>query len=100
METFASIIDTLVLVSGFLIWILFVPQIRLLLKEKQSRTNSLFLQWGSLLIQICLLIQVILRSNYQLAFVQAVSIVGVTITLILIHYYRRYPGGRKIQKGT
>lgn len=98
METFAAFIDTLVLVSGFLIWILFVPQIRLLLKEKQSRTNSLFLQWGSLLIQICLLIQVILRSNYQLAFVQAVSILGVATTIVLIHYYRRYPGGRQNHK--
>ena len=94
MEMLSSVIDTLVLVCGFGIWVFFIPQIRLLLKEKESKTNSLSLMWGSFVIQTLVLIQVLLRENWPLVFVQAMSLTGVTITLILIHYYRRYPGGR------
>lgn len=95
MEAFESVINWLVLISGFFIWLLFVPQIRLLLKHKEAQTNSLALLWGSFVIQVLVLIQVALQANWQLAFVQAVSISGVTITVCLVHYYRRFPGGRR-----
>lgn len=94
METFVAIIDTLVVVAGFLIWLLFIPQIRLLLRERQSRTNSIYLTGGSFLLQSLLLTQVVLYQNWPLAFVQTMSLTGVTVMLALILYYRRFPGGR------
>lgn len=94
MEALSRIIDILVVVSGFFIWILFVPQIRLLLREKESKTNSLILLCGSWAIQALILAQVALRANWPLLFIQAMSFIGVSITLYLVHYYRRYPGGR------
>ncbi len=94
--SFVGIIDSLVFLGGLFIWILFFPQILLLLKEKQANTNSLFLTGGSLVLQILLLIQAILRLNWPSAFVMGMSVLGNLVIVVLVLYYRRFPGGRKL----
>jgi uncharacterized membrane protein len=94
--SFLHIIDSLVFISGFFIWVLVLPQILLILKKKQAQTNSLFLTVGSLVFQLLLLTQAVLWINWPSAFVMGTSVVGNAIVTVLILYFRRYPGGRKI----
>jgi uncharacterized protein with PQ loop repeat len=63
MPTFAEAINWLVGIGGFLSWLLFVPQIRLLTREKISTSISLWLIWGSWVLQGLILIQAILQGN-------------------------------------
>jgi len=89
-----SLFDTLVLISGFFVGVIFIPQIRLLLKVKESTSLSAGSLWLTWILQTVVLIQILLHANYQLAFMQSVSLAGVSIELILLYYYRVYPGGR------
>jgi len=91
--TFLQVIDALVFISGFFIWLLVLPQILLLLKKKQAETNSLFLTVGSMLFQLLLLVQALLWLNWPSAFVMGTSVLGNGVVAFLIVYYRRYPGG-------
>jgi hypothetical protein len=93
--SFADIIDSLVFFGGLFIWVLFLPQILLLLREKHARTNSLLLTGGSLALQLLLLAQALLRENWPSAFVMGMSVLGNAIIVVLILYYRRFPGGEK-----
>jgi hypothetical protein len=87
-------VDWLVGLSGFFVWILFIPQIKLLLEVKESRSNSI---WASVLsggLQMLILLQALLNSNWALFFTTTVSVVFVAIVLVIILYYRKFPGGR------
>jgi len=91
--TLMNIVDSLVFFGGFFIWVLFLPQVLLLIKEKQARTNSLFLTGGSFALQLLLLFQAVLRENWPSTFVMGMSVLGNAIIIVLIIYYRRFPGG-------
>jgi uncharacterized protein with PQ loop repeat len=90
----SMVIDWLVATAGLFTWILFFPQIRLLLKVKDSRSISLGMTWGSWILQTLILVQSILHHNWSLALTMGVSVVCLTVTNAIIHYYRKYPGGR------
>lgn len=92
--SFVETIDLLVGVLGFFTWVLFLPQIKLLIKEKSSKSISLGMTWGSWGIQVLILTQSLLHQNWSLALTMGVSVVFLTITNALIHYYRFFPGGR------
>ena len=89
------IMDSLVVLSGFVIWLLFIPQIKLLISVKESKSNSLWasgLSWG---LQVLILFQAILYANWSLVFAMGASVFFLTILILVILYYRRFPGGRK-----
>ncbi len=96
--TLLSVVGGLVLVGGFFIWLLVLPQILLLLREKRAQTNSLFLTCGSLGLQLLLFLQAVLRLNWPSAFVMGMSVLGNAIITILIVYYRHFPGGKSSKK--
>lgn len=91
LETF---VDGLVVVAGFVGWIVFVPQIRLLLQMKKSDTISLGMVWGSFALQATIFFQGLLKKNWPLVFVMSTSLICLCIILFLIYRYRRWPGGR------
>jgi hypothetical protein len=87
-------IDLLVVMSGFATWIIFIPQIRLLLSVKDSKSISLWttgLSWG---LQVLILLQALLNYNWPLVFTMGVGIFFLTVVILIILYYRQYPGGR------
>jgi len=88
-------IDWLVGVSGLFTWLLFLPQIKLLISLKDSKSISLGMTWGSWVIQVLILTQSILYETWTLAFTMGVSVLFLTITNGCIHYYRTFPGGRR-----
>lgn len=92
--SFIEAVDLLVGVLGFFTWALFLPQIKLLIKEKSSKSISLGMTWGSWAIQVLILLQSVLHQNWSLALTMGVSVIFLTITNALIHYYRFFPGGR------
>lgn len=87
-------IDWLIGMAGLLTWILFLPQIRLLISVKDSKSISLGMTWGSWVLQVLILTQSVLHQNWTLTFTIGMSVLFLTITNALIHYYRFYPGGR------
>lgn len=87
-------VDGLVVVAGFVGWIVFVPQIQLLWRMKKSDTISPGMVWGSFALQAILFIQGILKKNWPVVFVMSTSLICLCITLFLIYRYRRWPGGR------
>ncbi len=91
--TFIEVIDWLVGISGLFTWLLFVPQIKLLLTVKDSQSISLLMIWGSWILQVLVLIQSILHETWSLAFTMGVSVLFLTITNCFVWYYRRFPGG-------
>lgn len=78
-------VDGLVVVAGFVGWIVFVPQIRLLLQMKKSDTISLGMVWGSFALQAAIFIQGILKKNWPLVFVMSTSLICLCIVLFLIY---------------
>lgn len=92
--SFVEAVDLSVAILGFFTWALFVPQIKLLIKEKNSRSISLGMTWGSWAIQALILIQSVLHQNWSLVLTMGISVIFLTITNALIHYYRVFPGGR------
>lgn len=89
-------VDGLVVVAGFVGWIVFVPQIQLLWRMKKSDTISPGMVWGSFALQAILFIQGILKKkvHWPVVFVMSTSLICLCITLFLIYRYRRWPGGR------
>jgi uncharacterized protein with PQ loop repeat len=92
--TITQAIDWLVGVTGLFTWLLFVPQIKLLISIKDSKSISLGMTWGSWVIQVMILAQSILHETWTLAFTMGISVLFLTITIGCIHYYRAFPGGR------
>lgn len=91
------LINYLVAASGFIVWILFVPQILLLHRTKDSISISLWSLWISWALQILIVIQGALLANWSFVFATSVSITGVSIEIAMVYYYRSFPGGRKRQ---
>lgn len=89
-------VDTLVMGAGFITWVLFLPQIRLLYTAKRSDTLSLGTVYGSFSVQTLVFIQALLKGNWQLAFLQGTSMFFLVIVIIMVHWYRRWPGGRTL----
>ncbi len=89
-----QVIDWLVATAGLFTWILFFPQIKLLIKIKDSRSISLGMTWGSWVLQSLILTQSVLHQNWSLALTMGISVLCLTVTNVIIHYYRKYPGGR------
>jgi len=94
MENFQQIISWLVVGIGLISWIMFLPQIRLLLKAKEAKSISLGLVWGSFITQFIIFIHTILQKDWQLSFAILTSLVCLVIIICLIYYYRQWPGGR------
>src|SRR3989338_8633925 len=94
MDIFKEIINWLVVGTGLFGWLVFLPQIRLFLKVKESRSNSLGLLWGSVVIQVIILFHVILENDWQLTFAYVINLFFVGLLLFLTYYYRWWPGGR------
>lgn len=90
-----QVFDWLVATAGLFTWMLFLPQIKLLIKVKDSRSISLGMTWGSWGLQILILIQSLLHQNWSLTFTMSISVFFLSITNGCIHYYRKYPGGKK-----
>jgi len=94
MKKFEMIVDGLVVVAGFIGWIVFLPQIELLWEMKKADTISLGMVWGSFALQAILFIQGILKKNWPVVFMMSTSLICLCITLFLIYRYRRWPGGQ------
>ncbi len=93
MKKFEMIVDGLVVVAGFIGWIVFLPQIELLWEMKKADTISLGMVWGSFALQAILFIQGILKKNWPVVFMMSTSLICLCIILVLIYYYRQWPGG-------
>lgn len=83
-----EIVDKAVLAVGFFSWLLFLPQIKLLLKVKQSDSLSTVTVWGSFGIQRLILLQSALKENWELAFVMLINMICLAIVLVLIYRYK------------
>lgn len=90
-----QLVNYLVAGSGFIVWILFVPQILLLYKTKDSKSISLWSLWISWVLQVLIVVQGVLITNWSFVFATSVSIAGVSIEIAMVYYYRIFPGGRK-----
>ena len=95
MVTFELAIDWLVAVAGLCVPVLFYPQIKLLKEVKEAKSLSLGTVCGSLVIQVLIAIQALFKTNFQLVFVQSLSISCLILIGGMIFYYRRWPGGRR-----
>lgn len=95
MVTFELAVDWLVAVAGLCVPALFYPQIKLLMEVKESKSLSLGTVSGSFAIQVLIAIQALFKSNYQLVFVQSLSMSSLMLIGGMIIYYRRWPGGRR-----
>ena len=95
MDTFREIVAWLVAMIGFVSWIIFLPQIRLLIKVKTADSISLLLIWGSIVMQTTILLHILIQEviDWKLSIVFFTSVVCLSILLVLIYYYRRWPGG-------
>lgn len=94
MDILRNIIELMVVCVGFVGWSVFLPQIKLLLKEKEARSISLGLVWGSFAMQVIIFIHTILKKDWHLTFAIGTSLICLTLVLRLVYYYRKYPGGR------
>ena len=94
MDIFRNIIALMVVGVGFVGWSVFLPQIRLLLKEKEARSISLGLVWGSFAMQVIIFTHTTLQKDWHLTFALGTSLICLVLVLALIYYYRKYPGGR------
>ena len=94
MDIFSNIVSLMVLGVGFVGWTVFLPQIKLLYEEKEAKSISLGLIWGSFAMQAIMLTHTILRKDWYLTFAISTSLICLLIVLVLIYYYREHPGGR------
>ena len=92
--TFAKIVSILVVVVGFTSWIVFLPQIKLLLKLREATSISLGLVWGSSIMQLIMIVHAIIGKDWPLVFALSTSLMCLLIIVVLIYYYRKFPGGR------
>lgn len=98
MELFESVVGWMVAMVSFVIWALFLPQIKLLYRVKDSQSLSLLTVYGSLAVQTLIFTRALLKSDFKLALLQSTSMFFLGIIICMAHYYRRYPGGRKGHK--
>ena len=94
MELFRTTVDWVVVGAGFISWVVFLPQIQLLLRVKRSDSVSLGLLWGSVALQSLALLQLVLRENWQLSVMYVVGLFCLAIIIFLVYRYRKYPGGK------
>lgn len=90
-----TVVDFLVVIAGLVGWVVFLPQIQLLLLIKRSDNISLGMVWGSFAIQSTILFQGILKENWPLVLVMMTSLICLSVILFLIYRYRKWPGGNK-----
>ena len=93
-HTIEQVIGWLIVGASFCVWMLFLPQIKLLYEVKKAESLSLVTVYGSLGIQTLIFLQAILKFNYQLAFLQSMSMTSLVVVIVMVHYYRKVPGGR------
>ena len=94
MEQFREIVSWLVMGIGFVGWTVFIPQIRLLVKTKESKSISLGLIWGSFSMQAIMLTHTLLNKDFAMSFALGTSLICLSIIVVLIYYYRKWPSGR------
>ena len=94
MYIFREIISWMVVSIGFVSWVVFLPQIKLLLKEKEAKSISLGLVWGSFGMQLIMFTHTTLKKDWHLTFALGTSLACLIIILVLIYHFRKYPGGR------
>ena len=94
MELLRTVIDILMICIGLGSWVMFLPQIRLLWKVKEAKSITLWLVWGSFASQVVVLIHSLLQRDLLLTFAMATSLICLVIVLVMIYYYRKWPGGR------
>lgn len=94
MEDTKLVFDGTVLVIGLFAWLIYIPQIKLLVKKKRSDSLSIEIVWGALFIQSMLFIQQVLRHNWPAAIAAVVMASCVVTVLFLVYHYRRWPGGK------
>lgn len=96
MEALREVVAWLVAASAFIVWLLFLPQIRIMYKVKRADSISLGTVGGSFSIQSLIFMHAILNYDYRLAFLQSTSMFFLCIVIIMIIYYRKFPEGRKL----
>ena len=96
MEILREILAWLVTVIGLMGWVIFLPQISLLLKVKKSDTISAGMLWGSFIMQIIILTHILLKPDidWGLSIVYFTNSACAVVLLSVVYYYRRWPGER------
>ncbi len=94
LQLLKDVVDVLVWISGFVTWFVFIPQLKLLYKVKESKSISSLTMWMSWSIQVVILSQALLAGNTSLIFTMLVSVFFISIVIVFVHYYRAFPGGR------
>ena len=93
LQLLKDVVDVLVWISGFVTWFVFIPQLKLLYKVKESKSISSLTMWMSWSIQVVILSQALLAGNTSLIFTMLVSVFFISIVIVFVHYYRAFPGG-------
>lgn len=96
MDIFREVVAWIVVAIAFLGWISYLPQIKLLLKVKESKSVSLGLMWSGVGMQGMVLIHLLLQPKIdgKLVWVYITNLVCMFVVLYLIYRYRRWPGGK------
>lgn len=96
MDVLREIVGWVVMIIGFGVWVVFLPQISLLYKVKEAKSISLLLIMGSFAMQAIILFHIAIQVeiDWNLAMVYITSLISLIILLGQIYYYRRFPGGR------
>ena len=97
MTTFREVVAWVVFLIGIGGWVVYIPQITLLIRKKESGAISFGLLWGSVAMKLTILLHLLIqiKVDWRLALVYSTSIVCLAILLQLTYRYRRWPGGRK-----
>ena len=85
---FVAISDTVIVITGFIIPIILLPQIVRIIKLKEANAVSLLTLWGSLLVQISIFVNAYLHWQPQLMFTMLLSIVPLSVLVSVAHWYR------------
>ncbi len=93
-EVFRNVVNWLIAASGLFMWVIFIPQYRLLLKVKDSKSISFATNGMSWVLQALIVIQAMIYRNWSLLFVTGVSLFCLSILCVMILYYRKFPGGK------
>lgn len=99
MDIFREVVAWLVATIGLVGWFVFLPQIRLLYKTKQAESFSLLSMWASFAMTITILVHILLQRSidWKLSITYFTGMALSIAFLSLVHYYRRWPGGRNRQ---
>lgn len=88
MNLISNLINTGLIISAILSMLVFIPQIILITKSKNSNGISLGTLYMSLIIQIFGMIDVMYRQSWLHVLVYGISLIGCLICLILALRYR------------